>query len=120
MLGSVNRLPADIGVFVGRQRERARVETLLGTGARVVTLVGPGGMGKTRLAVRCAAAWLHDPQVGAVCFVELADARTETEVAIAIARALDVPLASGGASKKLASAVAAHPPCCSCSTTWNR
>lgn len=43
-------LPAPWTSFVGRERERATVLAALGK-ARLVTLVGPGGVGKTRLAV---------------------------------------------------------------------
>jgi ABC-type uncharacterized transport system YnjBCD ATPase subunit len=43
-------LPLGVAAFVGRERERAKVADLLAD-ARVVTLIGPGGCGKTRLAV---------------------------------------------------------------------
>jgi predicted ATPase/DNA-binding CsgD family transcriptional regulator len=46
-------LPAEAASFVGRRREVAEVRKRL-TEARLVTLVGPGGVGKTRLAVRIA------------------------------------------------------------------
>jgi DNA-binding NarL/FixJ family response regulator len=46
-------LPAEAASFIGRRRELAEVRKKL-TEARLVTLVGPGGVGKTRLAVRAA------------------------------------------------------------------
>ena len=46
-------LPAETASFVGRRRELAEVRKRL-TEARLVSLVGPGGVGKTRLAVRIA------------------------------------------------------------------
>jgi predicted ATPase/DNA-binding CsgD family transcriptional regulator len=55
--GAVQRrwqLPADVSGFVGRSSELARLAGLLG-GARLVTVAGPGGVGKTRLALRAAA-----------------------------------------------------------------
>lgn len=61
-------LPAEASSFVGRRREMAELKTKLAH-ARLVSLVGPGGVGKTRLAVRAAAdlargfadgAWLVD------------------------------------------------------------
>jgi predicted ATPase/DNA-binding CsgD family transcriptional regulator len=48
-------LPAEVTSFVGRQQELARLTRLLGA-ARLVTITGPGGVGKTRVALRAAAA----------------------------------------------------------------
>jgi predicted ATPase/DNA-binding CsgD family transcriptional regulator len=48
------QLPADVSGFVGRGGELARLAGLL-SGARLVTVAGPGGVGKTRLALRAAA-----------------------------------------------------------------
>ncbi|MFJ7960187.1 ATP-binding protein [Streptomyces sp. NPDC096319] len=47
-------LPAPLTDFVGRERERERLAALV-TAARLVTLVGPGGAGKTRLALEVGA-----------------------------------------------------------------
>lgn len=44
-------VPAELSSFIGRERELSRTATLLAT-ARLVTLTGPAGIGKTRLAVR--------------------------------------------------------------------
>ena len=55
MAGSANarrgNLPAERTSFVGRRHQLQDVKAAL-TGARLVTLVGPGGVGKTRLALR--------------------------------------------------------------------
>jgi non-specific serine/threonine protein kinase len=48
------QLPADVSGFVGRSAELARLADLL-HGSRLVTVSGPGGVGKTRLALRAAA-----------------------------------------------------------------
>ncbi|MER6298478.1 regulator [Kitasatospora sp. NPDC001539] len=48
------RLPAEVTGFVGRQRELAELAALL-AGVRLVTVTGPGGVGKSRLALRAAA-----------------------------------------------------------------
>ncbi|HEY1666692.1 MAG TPA: LuxR C-terminal-related transcriptional regulator [Trebonia sp.] len=48
------QLPADVSGFVGRSAELARLTGLL-HGSRLVTVAGPGGVGKTRLALRAAA-----------------------------------------------------------------
>ncbi|MEU2629873.1 hypothetical protein, partial [Kitasatospora sp. NPDC007106] len=47
------RLPADLTGFVGRRSELADLARLLDT-SRLVTVTGPGGVGKTRLALRAA------------------------------------------------------------------
>jgi predicted ATPase/DNA-binding CsgD family transcriptional regulator len=61
------QLPADVSGFVGRSGELARLTSLLG-GARLVTVAGPGGVGKTRLALRAAGDVSH---AGGSCLVEL-------------------------------------------------
>ena len=49
-----NNLPAQLGTFIGRERELAAVRTLVGS-SRLVTLTGAGGAGKTRLSLQVAA-----------------------------------------------------------------
>ncbi|MBV9547309.1 MAG: hypothetical protein JOY61_23305, partial [Chloroflexi bacterium] len=51
LAGALTSLPAPVGQLLGRQRERALARELLAGGARLLTLTGPGGVGKTRLAV---------------------------------------------------------------------
>jgi diguanylate cyclase (GGDEF)-like protein len=82
------RLPATVTALVGRGDERARVAELL-RGSRLVTLLGPGGIGKTRLSLAVAAAVADEYDDGAV-FVALADTTTADEVVRALAAALDV------------------------------
>ncbi|MFC0040010.1 LuxR C-terminal-related transcriptional regulator [Actinomadura rayongensis] len=65
-------LPAETDVFVGRDRDVADLRDLLGS-LRVVTLCGPGGIGKTRLAVRVARS-LRADHPGGTWFVDLSDA----------------------------------------------
>ncbi len=62
-------LPARLTTFVGRAREQAEVLHLL-RAARLVTITGPGGMGKTRLALESAASLLPEYRDG-VWLVEL-------------------------------------------------
>src|SRR5207253_5513115 len=49
----LGNLPAEATSFVGRRRELAELRKKLGA-VRIVSLVGPGGVGKTRLAIRAA------------------------------------------------------------------
>ena len=64
-------LPAELTSYVGRRTELAEVRRLLGTSS-LVTLIGPGGVGKTRLAARTAAA-ARASFADDVVFVGLAD-----------------------------------------------
>jgi predicted ATPase/class 3 adenylate cyclase len=60
-----SNLPVPPTAFVGRERELAEVTDLLLDGARLLTLSGPGGTGKTRLALEAAAAAAHGYPDGA-------------------------------------------------------
>src|SRR6266581_4498988 len=83
-----NNLPADLTTFVGRQAEMVSVMDLLGTN-RLVTLTGPGGTGKTRLALHVASRVLHH-FVDGVFFVPLASIADPSLVVPTIAEALGV------------------------------
>ncbi|WP_307785289.1 ATP-binding protein, partial [Prescottella equi] len=66
-------LPEELDSFVGRQNEVAEVRRLLSE-SRLVTLTGPGGVGKTRLALRVARE-SRKVFTGGTWFVELGDLR---------------------------------------------
>ena len=84
----LGNLPAEATSFVGRRRELAEVRQKLST-ARVVSLVGPGGVGKTRLAIRSASALSRGFRAGA-WLVGLAEVRDPTLVLHAVMAALDL------------------------------
>jgi len=84
-----NNLPAQLASFVGRERELAEVRALAGS-SRLVTLTGPGGAGKTRLALQVAAELL-DGSADGVWLVELAALSDGEAVPQAIASALGIP-----------------------------
>ena len=65
-----NNLPTQLNSFVGREKEMADVKRLL-QNTRLLTLIGPGGTGKTRLSIQTASEVLHQYPDG-VWFVELA------------------------------------------------
>jgi non-specific serine/threonine protein kinase len=79
---------------VGREREIAELEKLLSGEARLLTLIGPGGCGKTRLALSAAFRLAGDFESG-VWWVELAPLSDPDLVAQAVARALGVREAPG-------------------------
>ncbi|GAA3418764.1 AAA family ATPase [Streptosporangium vulgare] len=81
-------LPPEVTSFVGRRHEMAEVKRLL-SGARVVTLTGPGGVGKTRLALHVAADVQRAFPDG-VWFVELAGLETPELLAGLVNEALEI------------------------------
>ncbi len=84
------RLPAPATPFVGRVRELADLAKLARRdGTRIVTLIGPGGTGKTRLALQVATD-LADEYPDGTHWVPLADVRDPAQAASAVAEALGV------------------------------
>jgi predicted ATPase/class 3 adenylate cyclase len=94
-LGATSRLPILGGPVLGRGRELAELNRLLrGSETRLVTLTGPGGSGKTRLAIelgRGIAAWFPE----GVHFVPLATVSDATTMRIVIAAGMGVELPGG-------------------------
>ncbi|HEY8647186.1 MAG TPA: BTAD domain-containing putative transcriptional regulator [Gaiellaceae bacterium] len=84
LLAPAVSLPASTTPLVGRQNELAAVSALIGGGDRLVTLTGPGGIGKTRLAVEVARAVDEH-----ATFVPLASVADASLVEGAIQRALN-------------------------------
>jgi len=87
-------LPAELSSFVGRRHELASVRTGLAT-HRLVTLLGPGGVGKTRLAFRAAADQESSMQGGA-WVAELAHVLVPELVPETVGGALGIRSAGGG------------------------
>ncbi|ACZ89499.1 ATPase-like protein [Streptosporangium roseum DSM 43021] len=81
-------LPARLTSFVGRERDVARTAELL-AGHRLVTLLGPGGAGKTRLSIESAEAVAGRMPDG-VWLVELAPVAEPSEVPQAVFSALEL------------------------------
>lgn len=91
-------LPPVLTRFFGRQRESGRLVDLLSRRTvRLVTLAGPGGVGKTRLSLevahRMAGVFVLD-----ICLVELAGVTDAKSVDDAVAAALHLPTSSGRSS----------------------
>ena len=89
-----NNLPLQMTSFVGREREVAEITELLGT-RRLVTLVGSGGIGKTRTSLQVAANLL-DGSGNGVWLIELAPLANGEYIPAAIAQALGLSLPPEG------------------------
>ena len=105
-----HNLPSQPTPFIGREAELAALDRLLADPERrLVTIVGPGGMGKTRLALAWAGKLLsrqseHEthPYPDGVYFVALASLTDPAQMAPTLAEALDFPLDSGGQQQRTA------------------
>jgi len=87
-------LAPESDAFVGREEQVVEVLGSL-SGARLVTLLGPGGVGKTRLAQRVARGSLASgEEVGGVWFVDLSEADSRQRIVERVAQTLQVPLTS--------------------------
>ena len=102
-------VPAARDTYVGREAElrglRQRLE-----GARLVTLLGFGGMGKTRLALQLARAHGTSWPDG-IWFCDLADTSNVDEISYAVASALEVPLEQSDPVVQLGHALDARGRC---------
>ncbi|NIP18555.1 MAG: hypothetical protein GWM87_10630, partial [Xanthomonadales bacterium] len=91
-----HNLPVQPTPFVGREAELAELARLLGDpDVRLLTVLGAGGMGKTRLALEAAAAQLDNFQHG-VYFVPLASLQSAEAIVPTVAEALGFRFHEGG------------------------
>ncbi len=97
-------LPVPATPFFGREHELAEIAGLLQNSARLVTLTGPGGTGKTRLAIHAAAEAAESFPEG-IWWVPLSSLRDARLVTSAVAQALSVDEEPG---KELVESVAAR------------
>lgn len=93
-LGLVHRrageLPTELTGFVGRRAELAQLAGLLET-ARLITVTGPGGVGKTRVSLRAAALAANRYPDDGVCLVELSALRDPELLPHTVATGLGLP-----------------------------
>jgi hypothetical protein len=90
---SASNLPLQLTAFVGRARVVAEIKAIVAN-ARLVTLLGPGGLGKTRTALQVAAE-LHDGTGDGVWFVDLAPLASAEYVVPEIAAVFGVRESAG-------------------------
>jgi len=100
-----NNLPLQLTSFVGRDAEVAEIESLLKK-HRVVTIVGSGGVGKTRTSLQVGANVLDGSGDG-VWFIELAPLADGSIIPTAIAAAMGIALSAGAAIDALVAALKA-------------
>ena len=94
-IGPRHNLPEQLTPFVGRQSEISHMRSLLSQeGVRLITLKGPGGIGKTRLAIEVASQELERFSDGAR-FVSLAPLDSADQIVQAFLESLDLRPASG-------------------------
>ncbi|RVU44374.1 ATP-binding protein [Rubrivivax rivuli] len=103
-------LPAERDAFVGRRRTLQDLAQRFDAGARLVSLLGIGGGGKTRVATRYGWAWMGE-YPGGVWFCDLAPARSIEGIASAVAQGLQVPLGPEDPVVQLGHAIAGRGTC---------
>ena len=103
-------LPAERDAFVGRIESLAELARRLAGGARLVSVLGLGGTGKTRLVTRFGWSSLGDFP-GGVWFCDLSEARSLDGVLHAVAQGLDVPLGKDDPMIQLGHSIAGRGKC---------
>lgn len=102
-----NNLPPPRLGFFGRREELRAISDTLEEGTRLVTLAGPGGIGKTTLSQRYALSYLGDWPGGA-WLADLAEARSALDIIRTVGAALSVPLDQGDPVGTLGAALRAR------------
>lgn len=103
-------LPAERDGFVGRAGAAHELVQLLDRGARLISIVGLGGTGKTRLAVRFARSCLGEFPGGA-WFCDISAARTLDGLHVAVGQGLGIQLGASDPTSQIADSIAGRGPC---------
>jgi predicted ATPase/class 3 adenylate cyclase/Tfp pilus assembly protein PilF len=103
-------LPAEPDAFVGRREPLAELARRLDAGARLVSVLGLGGTGKTRLVTRFGWSSLRDFP-GGVWFCDLSEARSLDGIVCAVAQGLTVPLSKDDPVTQIGRAIAGRGRC---------
>lgn len=105
-----HNLPAERDTFIGRSADLRELSQRFEGGTRLLTLLGPGGTGKTRLMIRYGRAWLGE-WPGGVYFCDLSEARSLDGIYFAVASALEVRLGADDPTVRLGNAIAGRGRC---------
>lgn len=108
--GATSSVPYTGGSFVGREHELDEIAVRFDD-SRLVSIVGPGGIGKTRLALeftRLSAAVYARPERGGVWFVDLTESANETEALGAAAFALGAVLRDRSSPREMLASLSKH------------
>ena len=103
-------LPAERDTFVGRRESLAELARRFASGARLVSVLGIGGTGKTRLVTRFGWSSLGDFPGGA-WFCDLSQARSLDGIVQAVAQGLDLPLGHDDPVTQIGQAIAGRGQC---------
>jgi predicted ATPase/DNA-binding SARP family transcriptional activator len=107
--GHASHLPLRLTRFFGRQQEIEKLREMLTDDARLVTVIGAPGCGKTRLSIEVAAG-LEETYRGAVWFVPLADMRKASGILDHVLDALRIQRSPGATPlDQIAAAIAEQP-----------
>jgi predicted ATPase/Tfp pilus assembly protein PilF len=103
-------LPRERDIFVGRRSALRLLARRIDAGAALVSVLGIGGTGKTRLVQHFGWTWLGD-WPGGVWFCDLSEARDAEGIVAAVAKALDVPLGKDDPVVQLGHTLASRGRC---------
>jgi predicted ATPase/class 3 adenylate cyclase/Tfp pilus assembly protein PilF len=105
-----HNVPAERDCFVGRREPLLALARKFEEGARLVSVLGIGGTGKTRLATRFASMWLGEFP-GGVLFCDLSQARTVDGILLAVGQGLELRLNDSDPIVQITQAIARRGNC---------